>query len=107
MIFQIDHNILLIDISSITIFIILSSLSKQLGEALKTPPYYRFFYFGVILIITAIIISSVSVAIKNIFTILPEFSKTLPMALRFISGVLAVFSCMQYWKWLFSEFFKK
>ena len=101
------HTILLIDISSITLFLILSSLSKQIGEALKTPPYYRLYYGGVILIVLAIMINTLSITLRHAFSVTPEFSSTLPMGLRFISGLIAVFSSMQYWKWLFSEYLKK
>lgn len=99
------YNIIFLDISAITILIVLAYLSRRLGEALKTPPFYRLFYTGIVLIIIAAILNTISV--NSIVVTAPEFSNIVPIVMRFFSGFLAVFTCMQYWKWLFTEFFNR
>ncbi len=99
------HNIVFLDIAVIIIFVVLAYLSKRLGEALKKPPFYKLFYIGGLLIIGAVLINAISA--NDIIIIVPGFSDIFTMGMRFFSVILAVFACMQYWKWLFSEIFKK
>ncbi len=47
------NSIVFLDIAVITILIVLAYLSKRLGEALKTPPLYRLFYAGVVVLVFA------------------------------------------------------
>lgn len=98
------QNMTFLDISVIIIFIILAYLSKRLGEALKTPPFYKLFHAGIVLIVVALFINTL--AMNDILVISPALSLTLPMGLRFIAGILSIFASMQYWNWLFSELFK-
>ncbi len=99
------NNIVLLDISAIIILIVLAYLSKRLGEALKTASFYKCFYIGIALIVIAALLNTI-LAGNNIISVKPLFSNTLPMAIRTFSGFIAVFVCLQYWKWLFPEFFK-
>ena len=97
-------SIVFLDIAVITILIVLAYLSKRLGEALKTPHFYKLFYVAVVLMVVGALFTlfyaqNVNVTISKLFNIIL-------MALRFICSIVAVFTCMQYWKWLFSEFFK-
>lgn len=98
------QNIVFLDIAIIILFIVLAYLSKRLGEALKTPPLYKLFYAGVILIIVAVLINTISV--NNLIPFVSEFFDTVSMAVRFGSCFLAIVVSMLYWRWLFSEIFK-
>lgn len=96
--------ILLLDASMVVILCVLSSLSKRLGEALKTPSFYVLYYAATAFISVA--------ALLNAGFFYPFLSKdsfiarNVPMALRFIAGIVSVFSSWQYWKWVFKEFLK-
>jgi uncharacterized membrane protein len=83
---------------------VIAYLSKRLGEALKTPPFYRLFYIGVAVIIIAAITNII--ATSRAFPVPYNLYITISMIMRFFSGFISVFACMQYWKWLFSEIFK-
>lgn len=98
------QNIIFLDIAVIIIFIILAYLSKRLGEALKTPPFYKLFHAGIGLIVAALLINTL--AMNDILVTTQAFSFTVPMGLRFLAGILSIFASMQYWNWLFSELFK-
>lgn len=98
------NGIVFLDIAVITTLIVLAYLSKRLGEALKTPSFYKLFYVGVALIAIAALFSAFFA--QNINVTIIKFSNIILMALRFLCCIVAVFTCMQYWKWLFSEYFK-
>lgn len=93
------HSLTIFDISAIVLMIVLAYLSKRLGDALKIKPFYKMLY------ITALCITSAS-----IFDIVSSsFNYNLPfvsMSLRFIASAGAVFVCLRYWNWLFSEFLR-
>jgi len=98
------QTVFFLDIAVIVILIVLAYLSKRLGEALKTPPFYKLFYVGAGAIAMAMLIHTVSM--NAITPITPHISKTVLMGIRFLSGFLAVVASLQYWRWLFSEFVK-
>jgi len=98
------HTIIFLDIAVIIILLVLAYLSKRLGEALKTPSYYKLYHLGIVLIIVSVFINTIS--INQTAAVLPDISKAVTMGLRCISGVLAVFASLQYWRWIFSEVFK-
>lgn len=98
------QNIFFLDLSVIIILMVIAYLSKRLGEALKTPPFYSLFYIGVVVIIVAAIINTI--ATSRVFPISYNLYTTISMVMRFFSGFISVFACIQYWKWLFSEIFK-
>jgi hypothetical protein len=98
------NSIVFLDIAVVTILLVLAYLSKRLGEALKTPPYYRLFYVGAVLVMVAALINTIFAI--NFPVHVYTFTNMMLMALRFFCSIAAVFTCMQYWKWLFSEFFK-
>ncbi len=99
------HTIVFLDIAMIIILIVLAYLSKRLGEALKTPPYYKLYYVGIVFVVISVLINTIS--INEVLTVMPEITKTVPMGLRCVSGLLAVFASLQYWQWLFSELLKQ
>ncbi len=99
------HTIVFLDIAVIVILFVLAYLSKRLGEALKTPPYYKLFYIGVIIIAATMVIHAVSM--NTVTPIIPKVSNTFLMGIRFLAGFLAVIASLQYWRWLFSEFIKR
>ena len=98
------QNVFFLDLSVIIILMVIAYLSKRLGEALKTPPFYKLFYTGVVIIIVAAIFNTISS--NRLFPITHNLYNTISMAMRFFSGFISVFACMKYWKWLFSEIFK-
>jgi hypothetical protein len=101
------HSIIFLDISAVAILLVLADLSKRLGEALKTPSYYKLFYGGVVFVVLAAVINSI--AFNNYVDVTRQVSVSIvfPMALRFVAGVCAVFASLQYWRWLITELFKK
>ncbi len=98
------YTIVFLDIAVIIIFLVLAYLSKRLGEALKTPPFYKLFYVGAVVIAVTMVIQVFSMIIVT--PILSQISDSVLMGMRFLSGFLAVVASLQYWRWLFSEFFK-
>lgn len=98
-------NIVFLDIATITILLVLAYLSKRLGEALKTPAYYKLFYVGSGLIVVAAFINTL--LSNNLLGSSQTLYSLILMTVRFICGLVAVVTCLQYWKWLFSEFFNK
>jgi uncharacterized membrane protein len=98
------HTIIFLDIAVIIIHLVLAYLSKRLGDALKTPPYYKLYYVGIALVITSVFINTIS--IPQTIAAFPKVVKVITMGLRCVSGLLAVFASLQYWRWIFSEVFK-
>ncbi len=98
------QNVFFLDIASIIILIVIAYLSKRLGEALKTPPYYKLLYGAVGLIIAAAIVNAF--AANELVKLSAGPLNTVSMIIRFFSGIISVFACLQYWKWLFSEIAK-
>ena len=97
-------SVVFLDLAVIVILIVLAYLSKRLGEALKTPPFYKLFYVGVVLIVAGALVTLFFAQNANMS--ISKLINTIVMAIRFICSIVAVITCMQYWKWLFSEFFK-
>jgi hypothetical protein len=95
------HSIILFDASVVVIMLIISSLSRRIGEALKIRPYYRIFYLtSLVIALTAlgdIILNDVNIHINQI----------IPMGLRFVSAATAFFVSLRYWSWAFSEYLRK
>jgi hypothetical protein len=95
------HSIILFDASVVVIMLIISSLSRRIGEALKIKPYYRILYLtSLVIALTAlgdIILNDVNIHINQI----------IPMGLRFASAAAAFFVSLRYWSWAFSEYLRK
>ncbi|MCI0474010.1 MAG: hypothetical protein L0Y76_10560 [Ignavibacteria bacterium] len=98
------QNTFFLDISTIIILIVIAYLSKRLGEALKTLPFYKLLYGAVGFIIASAVLNSF--AVNNVLDISIKTLNTVSMGIRFFAGIISVFACLQYWKWLFSELFK-
>ncbi len=96
------HTLIILDVAVSVIMAVLASLSQRLGEALKIPPFYRLFYLGIALIITGAISGAAANAAGAAGDAMVQFS----LAIRFVSGLLAVFASLRYWRWLFAEYFK-
>jgi uncharacterized membrane protein len=98
-------NLIILDTAAAVVIIVLASLSRRLGEALKIRPYYRLMYVGVALLLFATLIN----AVFHDPTVVTgrSVADVLPGALRFCAAIIAVASCLRYWKWLFSEYLKK
>jgi hypothetical protein len=94
-----DVTIILFDLSVLLIIAILSYLSKRLGDAMKTAPYYMVLYVAgaIVLIACGIDIASAVAAVS-----VPSL---VALVLRCIGGILALAVALRYWRWLFSEFF--
>ncbi len=99
------HTLVFLDIAVIIIFLVLAYLSKRLGEALKTPPFYKLFYVGAAVIAATMVVQTFSMNTDTPFV--PRVSNTVLMGIRFLSGFVAVVASLQYWRWLFSEFVKR
>jgi hypothetical protein len=95
------HSIILFDASVVVIMLIISSLSRRIGEALKIKPYYRTLYLtSLVIAVTAlgdIVLNDVNIHINQI----------IPMGLRFASTTTAFFVSLRYWSWAFSEYLRK
>jgi len=89
------------DISFIIAMLVVSYLSKRLGDALKVAPIYKLLYITSVLIAIASIIDIVYVSYNG--TTMPLVS----IALRFIAGAVSLIVALRYWSWLFSEFLRK
>jgi hypothetical protein len=94
------HAIIFFDIAAIMAMLVMASLSKTIGDALKIPAYYKLFYFTSILLAVAALADSLpSNAIFSVPTVVP-------MGLRCLAGLIAFPVCQRYWKFLISEYFK-
>jgi len=102
---SISSAVHILDVSVFFLMMILAALSKKIGEALKVPNFYHYYY-------TCAIVLIILVAADMI---LPNFMSesdrseisTITMALRAML-VLSTFPVtMIYWRWLFSENMKK
>lgn len=100
----IDQSLIFLDIAAVTIMLVLASLSRSLGEALKIPPYYGAFYAGVGAIVAALLVNATPVSGPGITD--RGSSLIVPMLLRLIGGIVSAGACLRYWKWLFLEYFK-
>ena len=102
---QISDAVYILDVSVFLLIMILSELSKRIGEALKVPHFYHYYYTCAALLIFLIIVDIVSPYI------LPNTAKheifVITLALR-AGLVLSTFPvAMIYWRWLFSENLKR
>jgi hypothetical protein len=97
--------LLILDAAAAVIMLVLASLSKGLGEALKIPRYYRLLYAAAGLVLIASLSSTIFFDLSGFAHI--RMTHLLPHGLRCIAGVIAVGVCMRYWKWLFGEYLKR
>ena len=95
------HSIALFDASAVLIMVILAYLSRPLGEALKIPPYYRLLY------LTSLVIALTAIGETIGNDLAFHIPQSITMLLRFLSALIAFVVCLKYWKWAFSEFFRK
>jgi hypothetical protein len=94
-------SILLFDASAVLLMVLLAYLSKPLGVALKIPPWYRLLY------VTSVVIA-ITAAFETIGSDLGlHIPQGIPLLVRVVSAIVAFFVCLKYWKWAFSEFFRK
>ena len=100
-------TIIFLDIAAIALFLVLADLSKRLGEALKTPAYYKLFWVGMVSIVLAMLINTITLSNNIDLSIKHPVSMIVSMALRFFAGCCAVFASLKYWQWLIAELLKK
>ncbi|MBD3420785.1 MAG: hypothetical protein GF398_11760 [Chitinivibrionales bacterium] len=93
---------LVFDGSAIVLLLLLSYLSRRLGEALKIPPYYRILFISVALILLVMITEIISIAYQTHLT-----AAIALIIIKCIAGWAALFTCLRYWKWLFTEYLKR
>lgn len=98
---HIGDYLFLYDIAAIALMLVLSYLSRRLGEALKIFPYYRVLYATSATVFAAFALDTLR------FGAGLGGSRTLTMSLRCGAGLAALAVCLRYWSWLFSEFFKR
>lgn len=96
------QSLITCDFASVFIMILLANLSRQLGEALKIAPYYRILYVTAALVLMA---AGLDLFRETFFIIIDISAVTL--AARCLAALLALVTCLPYWKWLFSEYFFK
>ncbi len=86
------------DIAAVMLMLLISYLSRRLGEALKIPRYYRILYLTAFAIFVAF-------TIETIFATGP-WGIEVPLTIRCSAGVVAFLATLRYWGWLLSEFLK-
>ncbi len=92
--------IVFFDIAAVLAMLVIASLSKTIGQALKIPPYYKLLYCA------SVVIAAASLADSLPSTVHLAIPSSIAMGLRCLAGCIAVPVCMRYWKWLISEYFK-
>ena len=97
-----QHYIILLDATAVALCAVFASLSRSLGEALKTPRYYVIFYVAIGLVSAASLADILSTSgILHLHGVLDR----IPRLMRMLAGILALATALRYWKWLFPEFF--
>jgi hypothetical protein len=95
-----QQSLFVIDISMMCAMVVLASMSRRLGEALKIRPYYRILYFTTACIFAAFSTDTFRETLR--YPLLHLIS----MSVRAGAGTIAVAVCLPYWKWLLGEFFR-
>ena len=97
--------LLFLDAAAAVLMLVLASLSKGLGSALKIRPYYLMLYVCAGMVLFASLLTAVCTDYSSAGkTVMPFIASS---ALRLLAGITAVAISLRYWKWLFTEFFKK
>ncbi|MBN2037872.1 MAG: hypothetical protein JW768_14115 [Chitinispirillaceae bacterium] len=96
---MVEPTVMLFDLSVALIMYVLAYLSKRLGDAMKTPPWYLMLYGAIVLVF-------ISCGLEIAATVLSlQVPQLITLATRLVAGILAFCVCLRYWNWLFSEFF--
>ncbi len=98
-----QESLIILDVAMIILMLVLASLSKRLGEAMKIPPVYHAWTVGVVFILIAAALSGIDTIAND--TTVPLMTMT-AISLRVAAGALSVVASLRYWHWLFSEYFK-
>jgi hypothetical protein len=93
------QSLFVFDIAAMVAMIVLANLSKRLGDALNTPPWYRLLYATTACVFAAFALDTFRESLHS------EVLTLIAVGLRALAGVLALYALLQYWKWLFAEFF--
>jgi hypothetical protein len=94
-----EPTLVLFDCAMVLIMLILAYLSKQLGGAMKTPPWYTAVYGAIVIVAVA---CGLDCAAGFFSFALPSL---VTLGMRLVAGIIALGVCIRYWNWLFSEFF--
>jgi hypothetical protein len=97
--------LVLYDISAVVLLLLLASLSKRLGEALKVPPYYNVLYGSAICMAAAFCIDLFDMVLALRIVHMPSW--VIPSTLRCVGTISGLLVSLVYWRWLFGELFKK
>jgi len=95
------QGIIVFDLSAMVLMLILSNLSKRLGEALKIAPFYRLLFVTAGMMFCAAALD----AARGVIQV--RAMDLVTVVVRITAGVCAAFACLPYWKWLFTEYFYK
>ena len=98
-------SLIILDLAAAALMTVLASLSRRLGTALKIAPYYRFTHVAVVMVLIAALMNAVMSGTAALHG--NPLMDVIAEALRLCAGIIAVASCLRYWKWLFSEYLKK
>jgi hypothetical protein len=101
MIMQISDSVHILDVSVFFLMMILAFLSRRIGEALKVPNFYHYYYICSILLIFLVVVDM----IFPLFVLEADKSQISMVTMALRAGlVLSTFPVtMIYWRWLFSE----
>ena len=87
----IQEYLFIYDMAAGGALLLLSYLSRQLGSALKIPPYYRAFYVSAAAVFAAFVLDTLQA--NNVMAVGTGFT----LALRLSGGVLALAISLRYW----------
>lgn len=82
-------------VSFLFIFYMLNELSRRLGDAMHTPPYYTFYYTAMVFVIMAILARIISFVSDS-----AEFSQAIGYVFFSIAVTIGFFITYRYWSWL-------
>ncbi len=95
--------LIIFDVGTVVVILVLSNLSRRLGEALKINRYYKLLHLTAIIVATAFVIELITVCTKIPVNVPFGFSNSL----RLTGSAGAFIITLIYWKWLFSEFISR
>jgi len=102
---QISDAVHIIDISVFLLLLILAELSKKIGEALKVPPFYHYYYICAVLLVSFVAIDLILPLFQPSMIKIDVLVVTLALRAGLVLSTFPI--AMIYWRWLFSENMKR
>lgn len=100
---MIDNILIYIGILGFLIlYVVLSHLSARMGEGMRVPKYYYFFYIPIIFLIV-----SISLTYSMNYFLEESTENTIFFALLTLGNVIAIVASYKYWWWLKDELWGK